>query len=91
MLNFQEMWNLYLLLKPAIDNRELKELVLDEIIEIIDLSSPQALLECLHILYDNSIKFDTPMEFNRLFITGIRENDFFGFCGFIRGISGNSK
>ena len=85
------MWKLYLLLKPAIDNRELEKNIADEIFKIIDIASPQSLLDSLHIMYDNRIRFNTPMEFNILFTNGLVNNEFFYFCKFIGELNGFSK
>lgn len=90
-LNLKEMWELYLLLSPAVNDREPEELAFDEILKIIDLASPQALLASLHIMYDNSIKFTTPLEFNDLFSRGIVKCGFLEFCMIIRGLNGISK
>lgn len=87
----EEIWKLYLLLKPAIDDRELESTGLDEILTIIDLASPQALLASLYIMYDNKIRFETPSEFNALFLSGIAKCDFLGFCSVIRGLNDFSE
>ena len=52
-LNLEQMWNLYLLLKPALENRELKSILLDEVEELLLLSKPGTLFAVLSILYDN--------------------------------------
>ena len=79
------MWKLYLLLKEVFDSGT------EEIFDIIEKASPEALLECIYILYDNSIEFTNAFEFNSLLIKGITQNDFFGFVGFIRGLDGSSR
>jgi len=81
------MWKLYLLLKPAIDNRESKAFLLDEIETIIDLLSVEALLECIHIMYDNKVIFEDMETFTVLFTTSVHKNGAFEFFDFIRGLN----
>jgi hypothetical protein len=87
-LNLDKMWRLYLLLKPVIDDRNQEEILLDEIDKIIELSTPQALLESIHIMYDNDIEFCNMIEFSVLFMIALRENGFFDFVNVIRGLNG---
>ena len=86
-LNLEQMWNLYLLLKPAFDGREQEPLLIDEVDKLINLSTPKDLLECIHIMYDNNIEFNSVLEFSILFLQSIHENDLFSFVEFIRGIN----
>lgn len=87
-LSFQEMWNLYLLLKSAIDNRELDDLLIDEIVNLLMLSPQGTLATCLGVFY-NKVDIDNlnPLEAGLFFIRGIKENDFFNFVKFVRNIS----
>lgn len=85
------MWKVYLLLRPSVEHRESETMVLDEAFKIIDLASPQALLEVVNIIYDNKVVFTTPMEFNNLFINGLLGCGFFEFCTIIRGLNGVHK
>ena len=82
---------MYLLLKPAIDDREPEQIVFDEILKIIELASPENLLFSLRIMYHDRIKVDTPMEFNSLFAEGIILCGFLEFCEIIRGLNGSSR
>lgn len=90
-LNLQEITRIYLLLKPAIDGREREAYFLDEITKVIDLSAPEALLECVRILYDNKPEINNVVDFNEYFATGLLENDFYLFVEFIRGFDGSAK
>ena len=85
------MWRLYSLLKPAIENRDTEKYLLDEVDKIINLSNSQVLLECINILYDNSIEFDSVEQFSVLFLDGLVQSGFFDFVDFIRGLDGVSK
>jgi len=90
-LNLDEIWNLYLLLKHAVEGREPKETLLDEVLEIIHLAEPQALLASIRIMYDNKIRINSPAEFNEAFIKGVLKCEFLQFCDVIRGLDGSSK
>ena len=90
-LNLDQIWKVYNLLKPAVENREPEKVILDEIFKIIELSSPENLLECMRIMYDNRVRFESPMEFNILFMDGLNRNKFFDFCDFIRGLNDLTK
>ena len=89
-LNLKDMWRLYLLLKPAIAERDRKDTIEDEVLEIIKLSDPKALLECIHILYDNEVNIQHVNEFVDLVSTGLEKNNFFLFVETLRGIDGNN-
>ena len=90
-LNLEEVWKIYLLLRPAIEGRNPEVLVVDEIDKIIELSTPEVLLECIHVMYDNKVKFNNGLEFELLFANGIIQSKFLEFCEFIRGLNGSSK
>ena len=90
-LNLNQMWRLYSLLKPAIENRDREEQLIDEITEITTRSTPQVLLECIRIMYDNKVEFTSPFEFNTMFAKGLVENEFFSFCDIMRGLNGITK
>jgi len=89
-LNLQEITKIYHLLKPALDGRELEEVVFDEIDKIIELSSPEALLECLYIIYDNKVEFSSPAEFVDMLIKGLLDIDFYYFVDFIKVLNNDS-
>lgn len=82
-LNLKDMWRLYLLLKPAIAERDRKDTIEDEVLEIIKLSDPKALLECVHILYDNKVDTKNAGEFISLMQEGVIRNRFFEFVDVI--------
>lgn len=79
-LSLQEIYKIYLLLEP-------KRSTLDEIIED---ASPEALLECVGILYDNKARFDSPIGFLDLLISGLMKNDFYDFLVFIEDLKNGS-
>lgn len=89
-LNLQEITRIYLLLKSALGDKEEDDLW-DEISKIIRLASPEALLECIYVLYDNKPEIHSVLEFNNWFAKGLLENEFFAFVNFIRGLDGSSK
>jgi hypothetical protein len=84
-LNLSEIWQLYLLLKPAMAGRELNGLLIDEILSLLELSPEGTLVACLNILY-NKVELDrlNPLELGLAFIIGLKENKFFEFVDFIR-------
>ena len=82
-LNLKDMWKLYLLLKPAIAERDRKDTIEDEVLEIIKLSDPKALLEYVHILYDNKVDTKNAGEFISLMQEGVIRNRFFEFVDVI--------
>lgn len=90
-LNLSEMWKVYQLLYPAVSTIEMDDSVIDNVLDIIELSTPEALLEVMGIMYDNKARFNNPMEFNELFIKGLSENEFFVFHAHMGVISGRSK
>ena len=81
------MWRLYLLLKPAIAERDRKDTIEDEVLEIIKLSDPKALLECVHILYDNKVDTKSAEEFVSIIQKGLIRNRFFRFVDVMRGFN----
>jgi hypothetical protein len=89
-LNLKDMWRLYLLLKPAIAERDRKDTIEDEVLEIIKLSDSKALLECVHILYDNKVKISNLQEFVSFIQNGLDRNRFFEFDDIMRGFNGLS-
>lgn len=90
-LNLEDVWKLYLLLEPSLKDRERKELVEDEIVEVIKLSESKALLECIHILYDNKVEINNVDEFVSAIYIGLETNKFFEFVDFIRGFDGSNR
>lgn len=90
-LNLQEITKIYLLLEPALIDEQAEETVLERLDKIVDVVAPEALLECIHILYDNKVRYSNFVEFQALFIAGLHTNEFFLFVGFLRGLDGSPK
>ena len=80
------MWSLYVILKPALDNREMGETLIDEIESLLLASKEGTLLECLNLLYDNKdVKEIEPgKEYIFLFMNGLITNSFYEFVSFIK-------
>lgn len=78
-LNLQEITKIYYLLKPSLEGLGDKFTVGEGIQMILDNALPTSLLECINIMYDNNIEFDSYNEFVLLFIEAISKNDFFEF------------
>ena len=89
-LNLKDMWRVYLLLKPSFADRERMDTVEDEVLEMIKLSDPKALLECVHILYDNKVDTKNAGEFVSIIQSGILRNRFFDFVDVVRGFNGSN-
>ena len=84
-LNIHEMWKLYLLLEPSLPEKFENEIE-DEIVSIVIASTPETLLECVHILYDNKMEVDSAEEFLLCISKGLMQNMFFVFVEFARGL-----
>ena len=89
-LNLQEIIRVYFIFKSIIDSLSEDDVVGNIVDRFINETSSEALLECIHIMYDNSIEFDTIDEFALLFVQSLVENEFFHFIQFIKGISDGS-
>ena len=85
-LNFEEMWKLYKLLAPAIEDREPEKTLLDEVDKLLELSPLGTMVDCLHILYDNKPITDGD-EALLMFMNGLVENDFYAFIDFIKALT----
>lgn len=83
------MWKLYLLLESVLPETFEKTLE-EEIISIITTSKPEALLEGIHILYDNKVEIDSAEEFLLYVSKGLTQNMFFVFVEFVRGLYGHN-
>lgn len=80
------MWKLYLLLKPTLDNRETKPILLDEIEEILILSKPGTLFAVLNVLYDNISVDMTGMDAVIHLMNGLDKNEFYEFVDVVKVI-----
>jgi hypothetical protein len=88
-LNLKDMWRLYLLLKPALENRKREDSFLDEVDVILSLSPDGTLVEGIDILYDNIDKDElSGIQTLSLFILGLKRNKFFEFVDFIGQFDG---
>ena len=85
-LNLEQMWNLYLFLKPALENRELKSILLDEVEELLLLSKPGTLFAVLNVLYDNISRDMSGMDAIIDLMNGLDNNDFYGFVSIVKAI-----
>lgn len=83
------MWKLYLLLKPAIDSREMEEYVYAELYSILDSASEETLLECMYVMYDNKDMPSDGLESAMLTIRTLLKNQFLDFCAHMRGFNGS--
>ena len=84
------MWKLYLLLKPAIDNREREDFLLDEIEYLLDNLPDGTLVECLNILYDNIPSDLMGIQSISMFLQGIQKNDFYLFVDTMKELANGS-
>ena len=82
-LNLKDMWRLYLLLKPALENRKREDSFLDEVDVILSLSPDGTLVEGIDILYDNKVDTKNAGEFISLMQEGVIRNRFFEFVDVI--------
>ena len=82
-LNLSEIWELYILLKPALDDRDTEKDLLDEISKLLELSPSGTLVACLHVLYDN-INIVSGEDALMLFIQGLDKNEFYTFVEYIK-------
>lgn len=90
-LNLQEITKIYFLLRLPLDGLTEEMTIGEGIQKILDETKPQALLECINILYDNSIDFDSHEEFVVLFINALVENDFFRFVWFMKEMNNDAS
>lgn len=90
-LNLQEITKVYFLLKPAIDNREREASFMEEVQKIVELSNPRHLLEVMMVMGDNLSEVTEPLEFTIRFADSLRENGFFDFVEFIRGLDATKR
>ena len=80
------MWKVYQLLKPALENRESEEVLLDEMEKLLKLSKPGTLFECLSIMYDNISTDISGMDFIIYLANGLTKNKFYEFVDFIEAM-----
>ena len=85
-LTLREIHKLYLLLKPFLPEKE-EEYLIDEVDAIIDKITPEALTISMKTLKKDFLG-KQGIQILTLFIQGLRENDFFEYVHFIRGLNG---
>jgi hypothetical protein len=85
-LTLREIHKLYLLLKNCLPEKE-EEFLIDEIDVILDKATPEQLTESFKILKKDFSK-KGGLEIVTLFIEGFRENNFFDYVHFVRGLNG---
>lgn len=86
-LNLREIHKLYLLLKHALPDKS-KEYLIDEIDGILDKAQDGVMLKSLEIMYKSKdFSKKNYVELLTLFVKGLRENDFFAYASFVKGMS----
>lgn len=89
-LSFDEMWQLYKLLK--INKEKLKEYLADELETILNTVSQDGYLKALSLLYNDKIEYAkiTPIDSVIMLSDGLSANKFFDFCATMEGLNGSS-
>jgi len=85
-LNLRKIHKLYLTLKHCLPVKEHQYLI-DQIDEILDKAQDGMMVRCLGIMYNKDFSKKSYVELLTLFIKGLRENDFFAYVNFIKGMS----
>lgn len=75
---------LYLLLEHALPNEE-ETYLLDELDKMIDTMQEGTIAKCLAVMYD-PVPQASNMRLFVLFVQGLRENLFFEYAHFVRGL-----
>lgn len=85
-LTLREIHKLYLLLKPCLPEKD-EEYLIDEMEAILDKITPDIFTQSLRLLKKDFSK-KNGLEILTLFMSGLRENGFFEYVHFIRGLNG---
>lgn len=86
-LSLREMWKLYSSLRKGIGNKS-QHLLIDEIFEIMDGIDKEDFLESILILYPKiELQKHNPIELATLFISGLKQTEFFVFSDLIKELS----
>ena len=89
-LNLRKIHALYLTLKHCLPVKEHQYLI-DQIDEILDKAQDETIMKCLEIMYGKDFSKKSYVELLVLFIKGLRENEFFAYVNFVKGMSKNAK
>lgn len=65
--------------------------LIDQIGEILDKAQDDTIMKCLEIMYGKDFGKKSYVELLVLFIKGLRENEFFAYVNFVKGMSKNAK
>ena len=82
------MHKLYLLLKPCLPEKE-EPYLLDEVEKILENSNGAILRKSIEIIYKDAGK-KSAFELLVLFVTGLKDTNFFSYVGFVQGINGKT-
>ena len=85
-LTLREIHSLYLILKDCLPAKE-EDYLLDEIDKVLDAITPDALMKSMQIL-KRDFSNKQGIEILNLFIAGLKENNFFEYVHFIKGLNG---
>lgn len=86
-LNLKEIHRLYLVLKHALPEKE-EVLLIDQVDEMLNKISPSEFMESLSILYKQNPSKKNDIELFLFLIRGLRENNFFEYAHFVKGLNG---
>lgn len=89
-LNLRKIHALYLTLKHCLPDKDSQYLI-DQIGGILDRAQDGTILKCLEIMFGKNFSKKNYVELLSLFIRGLRENDFFAYVNFVKGMSKNDK
>ena len=83
------MWELYNLLKLRVGDNN--QYLIDEISGMLDKISPQNFRQSLRLLYRNFSEDElNPVQILTMFIRGLKTNEFFQFCDFVKALNGST-
>ena len=85
-LSISEMWDLYKLLGKGFG----KELLVDEVMEILTNTPSHKIQQSLDIMYD-AVSTADPTERLKLLIDGLKISEFFAFQNFMETMNGSPK
>ena len=84
------MHKLYLLLQHCLPEKEEAHL-LDEIDKMLHMAEPGTLLKSLEIIYKKDFTEKNTVELLVLFVTGLKNINFFEYVGFVKGMNRSGK
>lgn len=83
-LNLNEIWKIYLLLRPAIIDREMEDTLLGELEILAELAPEGSLVASLDIMYKNLPENLSVAKAVELLIKGLDKHRFFDFVRFVK-------